>query len=744
MLSNFTPRPYQAVIFSTATQKNTLVVLPTGLGKTAIALLLAARRSLIYPKSKIVFLAPTKPLVEQQLDVFKKHLLIEDSSFALFTGAVSPTKREETFLHARFIFSTPQTLENDVLSGRISLKDVSLLIVDEAHRATGDYAYVFLAQEYQKTAQHQRILALSASPGTDKDSIEQVMQNLAIEAIEFRRSTDNDVKPFTQETDVLWLQVTLPEHIQKIVAFLQQIQIDCSKELQQKGFIQDVNTISKSKLLQLQNKLHNQAQKEPTIELLQSISLLAQSLKLQHALELAQTQSLQAFFMYAKSILTQARSTKTKAVRNLAADHRFVSAFALARDLLERQVEHPKLTLLISRVHVLLEQNPQAKCIVFSQYRDSAQAIHDALEKMHISSSLFFGQAKKNGVGFSQKQQKEVLQQFSSGAFSVLIATSVAEEGLDIPTVDHVFFFEPVPSAIRTVQRRGRTGRHQKGFVSVLVTKGTRDEAFRWVAHHKEKRMYDVLETLRLSHQQLPSTQKSLQAFTPERKESEITIVVDYREKGSPVMKSLRNLGVSLRLEQLSIGDFLLHTDVCVEYKRFDDFVDSIIDGRILMQVRQLAKYSRPVLIIEYASTDRSIHRRLDESALQGMIATIATSFRIPVIQTFSPFETAKYLFTIAKKYQDPTSSSFSFHQAKPFSDKEVLEYVVSSFPGIGPVVAKSLLESFDSLQELFAASQDDLKKVDLVGKKKAKDIKDTLSRSYKQAKNDEGLQERE
>ena len=150
MIKNFKPRLYQESILNTTVNKNTLVVLPTGLGKTNVFLMLAALRLKMYPSSKILFVGPTKPLIDQYLEVFKRFFDIPEEKMAVFTGMVKPEKRKELWKTSKIIFSTPQGLENDIISKRINLEEVSLLGVDEAHRAVGNYAYVFVAKQYQK------------------------------------------------------------------------------------------------------------------------------------------------------------------------------------------------------------------------------------------------------------------------------------------------------------------------------------------------------------------------------------------------------------------------------------------------------------------------------------------------------------------------------------------------------------------------------------------------------------------
>jgi len=77
-----------------------------------------------------------------------------------------------------------------------------------------------------------------------------------------------------------------------------------------------------------------------------------------------------------------------------------------------------------------------------------------------------------------------------------LVATCIAEEGLDIPSVELVVFYEPIPSEIRYIQRRGRTGRKKFGKVKILITQDTIDEGFYFASLKREKQMRDVVSRL--------------------------------------------------------------------------------------------------------------------------------------------------------------------------------------------------------------------------------------------------------
>ena len=254
MIKNFTPRLYQETILATCAKKNTLVVLPTGLGKTNIFLMLSALRQRQFPNSKILLIGPTRPLIEQYLNVFREFYDVQESDYAVFTGEVSPEKRAERWNSAKIIFSTPQGLENDIISGRIKLEDVSLLGVDEAHRAVGDYSYVWLAKQYQKSARYPRIVGLTASPGADAEKISEVCKNLFIEDIEVRTEEDEDVRPYIMDVDVSWAYVNLTKPFQDIQNDLGDFLKDRLTKLKSWGILRraDVRFVSKKDLLQLQ------------------------------------------------------------------------------------------------------------------------------------------------------------------------------------------------------------------------------------------------------------------------------------------------------------------------------------------------------------------------------------------------------------------------------------------------------------------------------------------------------------
>lgn len=717
MIKDFTPRLYQQTIFASAAEKNTMVVLPTGLGKTFIFMMLVSHRLKMFPDSKVLFLGPTKPLIQQYHDSFEKHGF---TGLAIFTGNVAPKKREELWKKSSIIFSTPQGLENDLISSKISLEDVSLLGFDEAHRATGDYSYVWIAKQYEKQAKNQRILALTASPGSDLEKISEIIKNLHIENVEIRTDNDPDVKPYIQEVKIKWIYVELPKHFSSTLKYLKACYDSKINSLKQ--IVEVKNPESKADLLALQFSLLGRI-KEKDLEAMKALSLLAEAMKVSHAVELLESQGISPLVVYLEDLVTKSRVTKTKAVINLVSDLNFKSALVLARNLKEMRIEHPKINELKG---LLSKASDKTKTIIFSQYRDSISNLLNEISKLpNIKAAMFVGQTKKKNTGLSQKEQISLLEKFRNGEYNVLVMSSVGEEGLDIPAVDQVIFYEPVPSAIRTIQRRGRTGRQSEGEVYVLIAKNTRDEGYRWSAFHKENRMNRILNDLktRFSYKR---EEKKLSEFT--LPEHELLVVADYREKSSGVIKKLIDLGIKISLETLEVGDYIVSDDLCVEYKTIEDFIDSLLDKRLFTQIKNMKKYPKQLIILE-GSEDLYAQRKLHPNAIRGFLASISIDFSVPILQTKNADETALLIAMIAKRQGE--NKDFTMHSAKPLTLKEQQEYIVSAFPGIGSILSKPLLEKFGSIKNIVNASEEKLREVDLIGEKKAGKIREVLDSEY-------------
>lgn len=732
-IKGFMPRLYQETILHTSMTKNPLIVIPTGMGKTKTAILIAVHRLNMHPKSKILFLTPTKPLASQIVEEFKQSTTIDKDEIVLFTGSVTPEKRQKLWENATVIVSTPQTAANDVINKRINLKEVSCLIIDEAHLAVGDYDYCFISKEYNKTASFPRIVGLTASPGSNLEKITEVCKNLYIEEIEVRTKDDPDMKPYVQEMEIEYVMVNLPEEFKSVKKFLE----DCFKsklfKIKELGYDVNSTKISKKDLLALQKDMQRKiASGEKDYSIWSLLSIVAEAIKVQHAIELLETQGISALYKYFRKLYQEAKKTKTKATKNLVVDLNFKSAYLKTQHLVDEDIEHPKLKKLKEILNETINNKKDAKVIVFTQYRDSGTKLVKELNQIeNVKAEIFVGQAKKNGTGMTQKEQIQMLERFRSNEFNTIVMTSVGELGLDIPSVEEVIFYEPVPSAIRQIQRKGRTARHDKGKVRILVTKNTIDEAYKWTAFHKEKRMYKLLNDLKNKIKFEAKKQPTLNDYV---EKNDVTIYVDSREKGTRLLKELNDKGINLKMQRLHTADFVVGNNVGVERKTVQDFVNSIVDKRILNQIKQLKNnFAMPLLLIEGKEDIYSI-RNVHPNAIRGMMTSIALAFGVPIIFSQDYKDTAEFLALIAKKVQSEDKKEFSLRQErKPLTTKELQEFIIESLPGIGPSVAKKLLTEFKTVKNVINADVENLKNVELVGHKKAEEIKRIVEEEYRE-----------
>lgn len=491
------PREYQLQILQKCKDKNCLVVIPTGIGKTLIALMLAIERMKLFPTEKVLFLAPTRPLAEQHFAYFEKHLTELFAQKELFTGQVEAEQRKKLWQRADIIFSTPQCIANDVKKGLYNLENVSLLIEDEAHRCVKNYSYTYVAKKYTKEAKNSRILGLTASPGADKKAIETICENLSIEEVEIRTRESPDVKQYLQEQDFQIIKVEFPKKFMEIRELFEKIYNRKLEELKNRNLL--FGPANKITLLEAQGKIMRSISSgNKNGNLFAGASACAQAIKVHHAIELLETQTLHSLDSYIQNLFDQANKNQSRAVKILIASPEFNKAYILLKEMLAENIEHPKLLELKDLVDRKISENIKAKIIIFSQYRDSVTKISRELNSLdNVKAKIFVGQTKKLDSGLTQKEQQQIIRDFSSGEFNVLCATSIGEEGLDIPEVNAVIFYEPVPSAIRKIQRAGRTARLMPGEIIMLITKDTRDEIYYYAANNKEKRMHKAISDIK-------------------------------------------------------------------------------------------------------------------------------------------------------------------------------------------------------------------------------------------------------
>ena len=505
-------RAYQTQLADAASKTHTLVCLPTGLGKTTVSCLVTAHRLAEYGGTSLM-LAPTKPLVQQHADFYREALEVADDDIVVFTGDVRPDDRAELWESARIVMATPQVVENDLVGNRISLADVTHITFDECHRATGDYAYNYIAERYHADAEEPLVTGMSASPGGDEEEILTVCENLGLVEVEVMTDADADVEKHTYRTEVDWQHVDLPDDVLAIRDALNEVIRERLAKLKELGVTNSTDPNMSQRDL---NKVRAQLQRlinNDDSSGYKGMSAHAEMMKLRRATELVETQSVESLRRYFERQREQARSSgASKASQRFVSEPKVKEAMRLAEEF---DGLHPK----FRKTRILLAETfgleGGSRAIVFTESRDTAETLTEFLNES-FDARRFVGQGDKEGSdGMTQTEQKETLDAFRAGEFEVLVSTSVAEEGLDVPDVDLVLFYEPVPKGVRSIQRKGRTGRASEGKVVVLIANDTRDEAFFWMAQNEEKQMEEELRSLKGMTSELESelSQESLGSF---------------------------------------------------------------------------------------------------------------------------------------------------------------------------------------------------------------------------------------
>jgi len=797
-------REYQVTIAEAALAGHTLVCLPTGLGKTTVSLLVTARR-LHDVGPTALLLAPTKPLVTQHAAFYRRALTIPEAEIVVFTGEVSPDDRAATWGEARVVVATPQVVENDLLGSRISLANVTHLTVDECHRATGDYAYNYIAERYHAEAAEPLVTGMSASPGDDAESILEVCENLGLENVEVMTEDDAAVAAHTHETSVEWEHVELPETVEEIRDALQEVIRDRMAQLKELGVTDSTEPgVRESEIQRIQGQLRELMNNDRS-EGYQGMSLLAEVRKLRTAVTYVETQSVEALRRYLDRQQEAARSSgASKADQRLVSEPKVRRAKRLAR---EDDDIHPKFRRARMLIAETLGIRDGERVIVFTESRDTAETLTQFLSN-HFAVERFVGQSDTEGSeGMTQTEQQDTLERFRAGEFEVLVSTSVAEEGLDVPEVDLVLFYEPVPTAIRSIQRKGRTGRQTAGRVVVLLAEGTRDEAYFWKSRQDERRMEDQLRSLKdvagdleaaldaqgdldddadasddgesaerdtgddsapekagEGDERTGSGQAGLDAFEGPSEsdhadegdaaegeaaideEAEgvvaeatpgddgVEIVIDQRELESSIARDLsRREGLVTRLETLEVGDYVCSDRVVVERKTVADFLDTLVGGdrSLFEQVGDDARhYARPVVVIE--GEDLYGERNVHPDSINGALASLAVDFGASVLRTADEGETADLLATIARREQEADDREVSVHgekQSRTLAEQQV--YTVASIAEVGPVIGRSLLEHFGSVEAVMTAEEEELREVEGVGEVTAERIRGVVGSAY-------------
>ncbi|XP_067894968.1 Fanconi anemia group M protein isoform X5 [Heterodontus francisci] len=513
--SNYPLRTYQFDMARVALFHNTLVCLPTGLGKTFIAAVVMYNFYRWYPSGKIVFMAPTKPLVAQQIEACYKVMGIPQDHMAEMTGQTQALNRQNIWNAKRVIFLTPQVMMNDLSRGVCPPVDVKCLVVDEAHKALGNHAYCQVVRELCNYTLQFRILALTATPGSDIKAVQHVLSNLMISQLEVRSEDSLDIQRYSYQRHVEKFVVPLGAELIAIQCLYLQVLEAFTRRLLKAGALlhKDISNLTKYQIV----LSREQFRKNPPTNIVGGQRGMVEGdyalcISLYHGYELLLQMGMRSLYSYLEGIMdgskgmTRARNELCRNTGFMKMYEQLKAMFSNGSSLFSSQIgsenrkqfiySHPKLQKLEEVVvgHFkswtqsggpnASEQNVDGvntRVMIFSSFRDSVQEIAEMLSKHQplVRVMTFVGHSSgKNTKGFTQKEQLEVMKRFREGGYNTLVSTCVGEEGLDIGEVDLIICFDAQKSPIRLVQRMGRTGRKRQGRIVVLLAEGREERNY--------------------------------------------------------------------------------------------------------------------------------------------------------------------------------------------------------------------------------------------------------------------------
>jgi Fanconi anemia group M protein len=481
-------RDYQTSLASQAKIQNSLVVLPTGLGKTTIALQVILD-ILSQKKGGVLFLAPTRVLVNQHFEFLKEHVLLDD--IGIVTGEDLIPKRKKSWVNS-IVCATPEITRNDLQRGIVPHEQFSLVVFDEAHRAVGDYAYTSIAANFSSNV---LFLAMTATLPSDKQKADEIVKSLRINSVLQKTDESPDVKPYIQETKTEWINVELPLDMKAVQTCLKLALDERYTQLRKNGIQLSTENKSLSALLRARQYVLTQNRR--------SAKPLFTAIRITYSLNILEAHGITSFLKFCE----RAQKKKGVGVKELfEVDPNFTRAIQLSKIAQKKGIEHPKIPKLLGIVSSVKD-----KVLIFTSYRDSVNVINERLNSIGVKSEILIG--KSGETGLKQKKQIETVQRFRDGQIKVLVATRVGEEGLDISEVNLVIFYDNVPSSIRFVQRRGRTGRKASGRLVVLIAKDTIDEVYYWIGRRKMESAKTMGEKLSKKLETQEITSESLDNF---------------------------------------------------------------------------------------------------------------------------------------------------------------------------------------------------------------------------------------
>ncbi|KAJ5601171.1 hypothetical protein N7510_010705 [Penicillium lagena] len=493
-------REYQFNITRAGLFHNLLVALPTGLGKTFIAATIMLNWFRWTKDAQIIFVAPTKPLVSQQVSACLDIAGIPRSKTTMLTGGVAPGIRAEEWQSKRVFFMTPQTLTNDLKTGIADPKRIVLLVVDEAHRATGGYAYVEVVKFLRRYNKSFRVLALTATPGSTVESVQAVIDGLDISRVEIRtehsidirqyvHARNTEIETFENSDEMMFCMDLFSSTLRPLVDQLRTLNAYWGRD----PMSLTAYGLTKAR----QQWMMSDAGRNANFGLKGKVnSIFTVLASLAHAIDLLKYHGIVPFYRHLLHFKGGGDGQKGgKYQKQIVQDESFKKLFSHLEPWSKNPefIGHPKLEYLKSVIlnHFMdagegtdsssSNGNSATRVMIFVHFRDSAEEVARVLKRYEpmIRPHVFVGQSSAKGSdGMDQKTQLQIIEKFKGGTYNTIVATSIGEEGLDIGEVDLIVCYDSSASPIRMLQRMGRTGRKRAGNITLLLMKGKEEESY--------------------------------------------------------------------------------------------------------------------------------------------------------------------------------------------------------------------------------------------------------------------------
>ncbi|OGE55821.1 hypothetical protein PENARI_c004G08825 [Penicillium arizonense] len=495
-------RDYQFNITQRGLFHNLLVALPTGLGKTFIAATIMLNWFRWTKDSQIIFVAPTKPLVSQQVTACLDIAGIPRSQTTMLTGGASPGIRAEEWKAKRVFFMTPQTLINDLKTGIADPKRIVLLVVDEAHRATGAYAYVEVVKFLRRYNNSFRVLALTATPGSTVESVQAVIDGLDISRVEIRTENSIDIRDYVHARNI---EIETFENSDEMVFCMDLMSEALRPLLDQLHTLnaywgRDPMGLTAYGLTKARQQwMLSDAGRNANFGLKGKVNAIFSVLaSLAHAIDLLKYHGIVPFYrhvLHFKSSTEGQKGGGGKWQKQVVQDEHFKKLMSHIEPWSKNSefIGHPKLEYLKSVILNHFMDRGEGKettqgsvesatrVMIFVHFRDSAEEVTRVLKRYEpmIRPHVFVGQSSAKGSeGMDQKTQLQIIKEFKKGTYNTIVATSIGEEGLDIGEVDLIVCYDSSASPIRMLQRMGRTGRKRAGNITLLLMKGKEEDSY--------------------------------------------------------------------------------------------------------------------------------------------------------------------------------------------------------------------------------------------------------------------------